>query len=515
MFNRATKIQAVVMLFFRGLLGAVVILFLIFDNAVAKIQARVVTYPIATSILTRLSENFGRESAGYVAPFILESIGHRELEYFCSRRANAADVYVTHRKLTPDDLAQCSKEGITDFIELKMGYAALVVLVTPDLKIGNISYQELYNAATRSKYQSGVVSQNTSAVWHDVEAGGYQLTSDPIIVFIPAQNTGLRGIFDDRILVQGCQANPEILSIKSSRPKLYRDFCQAIRNDNVVTEVDFSEKGFTLPELLANRKGAMILAPASVLDNPELARNVISVDGFRPTRSNVTDEAYPLSAPVFLYVKVSSLQDGGNLRSFLQYLYVAQQRNHAVFDSEGFIPLSPQEITMQIQLLSQSRANYRLEGPSLLSQAAAMVPLPQDVPMPDMPATFQRTPLEQTLNDSFAEAYGFPEEPADVPADVDSPIAPDTLTDPLSSGVSGDDFDMPAMVGDHLTGSPEQTLEAGAGDSGVSMTDLDSSITEDVRTQDPSDDSLEEGREGQPAGEDRARSPAWHRLLGL
>lgn len=377
----------------RSLISAVFLLPGCHSYSYGKLQARIVTHPIATTILTRFSEAYGRKSKKYIAPLVVEAVGSHSITNFCSHRTNAADILVAHRRLTPQDLAKCGTEGISDFLELRMGFGAVIALASSGLNIKNISHDELYSAVTKYKYKQGNILQNTTLVWNEVSSNNNTLPSEPIEVFAPAPNTDLRDVFEDRVLVHGCQTNKQISAIRDKKPKLYRDLCLSVRGDAQLKEVNFAAVETSPSQLLKDHHGVIVFAPASALSQADLLNNLISVDGFKPTPENITSDDYPLSAPIYLYVKISTLQSSKGLQNFLKYIYSSQNTDITRLSAAGFIPLSPQEMSQQFQLVAQGSANFHLEGPSFFHKLMPKMEFANTATEPEMPATFQDTPL--------------------------------------------------------------------------------------------------------------------------
>jgi phosphate transport system substrate-binding protein len=331
------------------------------EIAAAKIQPKIMTHPIANTVLAQFSDAYGYKSKKYIAPLIIKALDQNALASFCSKKINAPDVYVASRKLLPEDLIMCNKEGINDFIELRMGFGGLLVLASPSLNLKNISLPDLYKIVAKFDYKNGLVIPNTTQRWGDISQNGDLLTSAPILIFVPHKSSDLRDIFEDRILGEGCQTLPHITKINLANPKLYKELCLDTRADNVLTEINLSDKESIPSVLLARKKGRITFAPLSAFLQPDLVKNLVAINGFIPTIDTIKNAKYPLSAPIYLYVKISSLKATPALQSFLKYIYSIQNKDHSVLDATGYVPLSPEEMTEQFHLVSQGKANYRLE----------------------------------------------------------------------------------------------------------------------------------------------------------
>jgi phosphate transport system substrate-binding protein len=81
---------------------------------------------------------------------------------------------------------------------------------------------------------------------------------------------------------------------------------------------------------------------AYYLENEETLK-ALSVDGIAPTPANVENGTYkPLSRPIFIYVKKSSLTGNPQVRSFVEFVL-----NNApdIVPEVGYVPLSEARYT--------------------------------------------------------------------------------------------------------------------------------------------------------------------------
>jgi phosphate transport system substrate-binding protein len=76
---------------------------------------------------------------------------------------------------------------------------------------------------------------------------------------------------------------------------------------------------------------------AYYLENED-ALKAVAVNGVLPTPEHVTDGTYtPLSRPLFMYVKKSSLDDNAQVRSFMEYVL---DNAPEIVPEVGYVPLS-------------------------------------------------------------------------------------------------------------------------------------------------------------------------------
>lgn len=368
----------------------------------AKLQARIISYPIANSILSKFSDAYGSKSKNNMAPLIVRGIGIRSISNFCDANQSSPDVLVANRRLDSSDFQTCSAQGVHDLVELELGYGAIVVLASPDLKLSNLSSQDLYMAVTKLVYRDGRVRPNTVYTWSELSGNGYDLPGVPIHVKVPEANADLRDVFEDRILVNGCQMNPQISALRTDQPKLFRDLCLGVRSDSAVDDLDskYQGAGADLLGLVSSKKGVVVFASPDVLLVPGIDRYVVAIDGHKPTYEAIRDDSYPLSAPIYMYVKLSSLKTVKSLKSFLRYIFSSQNQATHVSESSGFLSLDDSARARQFEMINAGWANFKLEGPDLVDQALDFIrnpgiKLPDSPREPEMPDAFVGTPLDK------------------------------------------------------------------------------------------------------------------------
>ncbi len=365
----------------------------------AKMQAKVVSYPIANTILSQFADAYGARSKKNLAPLIVKGIGARSISNFCGMDENQPDVLVAHRRLTTSDLHPCSLNHLNDFVELELGHGGIVVLASPDLKLSNISAQELYSAISKLTYRDGRVAMNGVYTWSELSSSGYDLPAVPLKVLIPGANADLRDVFEDRILVNGCQADPKILALRAEQPKLFRDLCLGVRSDRAVDDLKQGSRAELL-RMIANERGVVAFAAPDILLEPGVSQYVVAVDGHKPTYKSIRDDSYPLSSPIYMYVKLASLKSIKSLRSFLLYIFSAQNKSAHLSESAGFLSLDDTYRAQQFELVKAGWPNLRLDQTDFVDQALsfvrnARIPLPESPAEPDLPETFAGTPLDQ------------------------------------------------------------------------------------------------------------------------
>lgn len=421
-------------------------------SCAAKMQAKIVSYPIANTILSKFSDAYGRRSKESLAPLVVERIGTRSIVNFCEPDNNSPDVLVAHRRMTFSDLRACSLNHINDFVELELGHGGIVVLASPDLNLTNISARELYSAITKFSYRDGRVKINSVYTWSELSESGYDLPAVPIKVLVPGANADLRDVFEDCVLVKGCHMNPQIMALKTEQPKLFRDLCLGVRSDQAVGDLKQSSNA-DLIKKIASERGVIAFASPDILLDPNAQKYIIAVDGHKPTYESIRDDSYPLSSPIYMYVKMDSLKRVKSLKRFLLYIFSAQNQAAHLSELAGFLSVDDMRRAQQFELLKADRPNFMLDQTDFVDQAISFVrnaklPLPESPVEPELPDAFAGTPLDHRVVGRSDQGF-----------DSQAPTIEPTIDDQLQNtkGESGNLEAMPFEedIGDINSGADE------------------------------------------------------------
>lgn len=392
----------------------------------AKMQAKIASYPIANTILSKFSDAYGRRSKKNLAPLVVERVGGRSVDNFCEFDNNSPDVFVVHRRMTASDLRACSLNDVNDFVELELGHGGIVVLASPDLGLTNISAQELYSAIAKFSYRDGRVKINSVYTWSEFSGAGYELPAVPIKVLVPGANADLRDVFEDCVMVKGCHMNPQIMALKAEQPKLFRDLCLGVRSDKAVDDLKQNSSA-DLIKKIASERGIIIFASPDILLDPNAQKYIIAVDGHKPTYESIRDDSYPLSSPIYMYVKMDSLKKVKSLKSFLLYIFSAQNQAAHLSESAGFLSVDDTRRAQQFDLIKADRPNFMIDKTDFIDQAISFVrnarlPLPESPVEPGLPDTFAGTPLDHRVVEGGDQSF-----------DPQAPAIESTIDDQLQS----------------------------------------------------------------------------------
>jgi phosphate transport system substrate-binding protein len=293
-------------------------------DAGARDQIRVVgsstVYPFATAV----AEHFGKAS-GFKSP-VVESIGTGGgLKLFCaSLDASSPDIATASRRIRPSEIATCAENNVTEIAEITIGYDGLVIAKARSSTPLQLTHQQLFLAIAKTVPQGGRLVANPYRRWRDIAAS---LPDEKILIFGPAPNHGTRDSLVDLVMTQACQEFP---TIKAIDPSERRKICAAVREDGAFVDVS-QNYSITLQKLIMEPQAVGIL-PFSYIDQNNDKIQAAVFDGQIASYDNIFSGRYPLSRPLFLYVKNAHLDTTTGLRD-----YIADFTSDKTWSENGYL----------------------------------------------------------------------------------------------------------------------------------------------------------------------------------
>jgi phosphate transport system substrate-binding protein len=310
----------------RQFLFANAILFAVqmFAAAEAQDQVRVVgsstVYPFATAV----AEHFGKTS-GYKSP-VVESIGTGGgLQLFCaSLDATSPDIATASRRIRATEIAACASHGVKEIAEIIIGFDGMVIGNAQSDKPLHLTHRQLFLAIAKTVPQGGKLVANPFRRWRDIDAA---LPDERILVFGPALNHGTRDSLVELVMSQACH---EFTAIQALDSGAQEKICGSIREDGAF--VDVSQNYAISLQKMIQEPHAVAILPFSYFDQNGDKVQAATFDGIEPTYDRIFSGQYPLSRPLFLYVKVAHLNITAGLRD-----YIADFTSEKAWSKDGYL----------------------------------------------------------------------------------------------------------------------------------------------------------------------------------
>lgn len=320
--------------------AAAVASFAIASAAEARDQIRMVgsstVYPFATTV----AEHFGK--IGKFKTPVVESTGSGGgLKLFCSGIGpDFPDVTNASRRIKASEVEMCAKNGVTDIVEVKIGYDGIVIANAKTAPRLTITLKDLYLALAKEVPDGeGKFKPNTAVTWKDVNPA---LPNTKIEVLGPPPTSGTRDAFAELALEGGCKTFPWIADMKAKDKKAYKKVCHTIREDGAYIEAGENDN-LIIAKLAANTSAFGVFGYSFLDQNSDKVQGSV-VNGIEPTFDNIAGGKYPVSRPLQFYVKKAHVAQIPGIKDYLaEFTSEKAWSKSGYLADKGLIPMSDAE----------------------------------------------------------------------------------------------------------------------------------------------------------------------------
>lgn len=296
-------------------------------------------YPFATVV----AERFGRGS-DFKTPKVESTGSGGGLKLFCDGiGADHPDIANSSRAIKRSEVEACRSNGVDEIIEVKIGYDGIVVANAAAAVSIQLTRRDLYLALAKEVPGDvdGELIENPHQTWQDVNAS---LPAQKIEVLGPPPTSGTRDAFVELAMEGGCQSIPWIKALKGSDGDKYKAVCHTIREDGAFIEVGENDN-LIVQKLQANPSAFGIFGFSFLDQNADKVKGA-GIDGTTPTFDAIADGSYPVSRPLYFYVKKAHVDVIPGLKGFLrEFTSNRAWGEEGYLSDRGLIPMPTAERT--------------------------------------------------------------------------------------------------------------------------------------------------------------------------
>ncbi|MGC1427345.1 MAG: substrate-binding domain-containing protein [Albidovulum sp.] len=230
---------------------------------------------------------------------------------------NTIDIANSSSRIKQSDIDLCTTNGVGDIMEVRIGYDGIVFASDIDGVEFTFSAADWYNALAANVMKDGALVANTNKTWADVNA---DLAAQDILAFIPGTKHGTREVFDTKVIEAGCEetgAHEAFLAANGGDEKAAASSCMELRTDGVSVDID-GDYTETLARIEANTNGIGVFGLSFYQNNTDKLR-VATMGGVVPTVETISTGDYPVSRPLYFYVKTAHLGVIPGLQEYLDF----------------------------------------------------------------------------------------------------------------------------------------------------------------------------------------------------
>ena len=289
------------------------------NTAAARDQIQIVGSSTVYPFSTIVAERFGNRGK-YKTP-VIESTGTGGgMKLFCAGvGANTPDVSNASRAMKDSEWEICQKNGVTDIIEVAFG--------NDGIAFANAKGGPKLNLTRAQLWQALADKGPKPTKWNEIDAS---LPNAKITVLVPPPTSGTRDAWNSLVMKKGCPE--EILKADTKS-------CMILREDGAAVEA--GENDSLIVQKLEANPASFGIFGYSYLDNNRDRIQAATIEGVKIDIDSIQDYSYPVSRPLFFYVKKQHMGVVPGLEEFLME-FTAEDSigDEGYLLDAGLVPLS-------------------------------------------------------------------------------------------------------------------------------------------------------------------------------
>jgi len=292
-------------------------------------------YPFATVV----AEQFGKTTS-FKTPKIESTGSGGGFKLFCAGvGVEHPDITNASRAIKKSEYDKCQANGVKEIVEVKIGYDGIVVANSKKTSPLKLTRQDIYLALAKNvpdpKGAEKLVP-NPYKTWKDVNSA---LPNANIEVLGPPPTSGTRDAFVELVMDKGAKKYPFIASLEK---KAFRAAARTLREDGAYVEA--GENDNLIVQKLNANPDALGIFGFSFLDQNTDTIQGSYIDGVAPTFDAIADGSYPVSRPLFFYVKKTHVGVIPGMQEYLtEFTSEKTWGPDGYLSEKGLIPMPDEE----------------------------------------------------------------------------------------------------------------------------------------------------------------------------
>ncbi|OBY27301.1 substrate-binding domain-containing protein [Leisingera sp. JC1] len=295
--------------------------------AAARDQVQVAGSSTVLPYASIVAEAFG-ENFDFPTPVVESGGSSAGLKRFCEGVGeNTIDVANASRKIKDKEIAACAENGVTDIIEVRIGYDGIVFASDSSANSFEFTPTDWFLALSDKVMVDGELVDNPNQTWADVNA---DFPAVDIQAFVPGTKHGTREVFEDKVILAGCEATGAFEHLLAhaegdsdkAKKKAAEKACIALRTDGKSVDID-GDYTETLARIESNKDGIGVFGLAFYENNTDKLQ-VATMSGIVPSTESIATGEYPVSRPLFFYVKKAHIGVIPGLKEYAEF-FVADE----------------------------------------------------------------------------------------------------------------------------------------------------------------------------------------------
>ncbi|MFL0810747.1 MAG: PstS family phosphate ABC transporter substrate-binding protein [Agarilytica sp.] len=240
------------------------------------------------------------------------------------------DISNASRRIKQSEFDMCQANGVKDIIEVLIGYDGIVLANSVKSKQVSLTRKDIFLALAKKVPNpdgSASLVDNPYKKWSDINKS---LPDADIEVLGPPSTSGTRDAFVELAMEGGCKSFAWIKALKKSDKQRYKEICHILREDGAFIEA--GENDNLIVQKLNTNPAALGIFGFSFLDQNSDKVQASLIDATEPEFETIADGSYPVSRPLYFYVKKAHM---GVIPGIAEYL--AEFTSEKAWGDEGYL----------------------------------------------------------------------------------------------------------------------------------------------------------------------------------
>jgi phosphate transport system substrate-binding protein len=281
--------------------------------AAARDELRIVgsstVFPYTQAVAEQFANNTGAPSP------IVESTGTGGgMKIFCGGIGEQhPDITGASRAMKASEFELCQTNGVTEITEALIGFDGLSMAVSRESEFNwDLTLGDIYLALAAQVPVDGEWKDNPYKMWSEINP---DLPAVEILAYGPPPTSGTRDAWVELAMHAGCEEldfvkdggfDGDWVGENCSRMRTDGPFVEAGENDNLIVQ-----------RIEADSNAFGIFGYSFLFENLDKLKGVL-IEGVEPTMDTIADKSYPVSRPLYFYVKNAHRGVIPNLNEFIE-----------------------------------------------------------------------------------------------------------------------------------------------------------------------------------------------------
>jgi phosphate transport system substrate-binding protein len=228
------------------------------------------------------------------------------------------DITNASRAIQESELENCRKAGVTNITEVKVGYDGIVIAHSKGAEPVEMTEEQIFLALAKCIPADGGTAQgacppgfqpNPYKNWSEIDAS---LPNHRIEVMGPPPTSGTRDAFLELVMDDGCA---EFDAVNALDKDMKKAVCHGLREDGGY--IDAGENDVLIVRKLQANPQAFGIFGFSFLEQNQDTIQGVMIGGVEPSYDVIASGEYPVSRPIFIYVKDAHVDVIPGMKEFL------------------------------------------------------------------------------------------------------------------------------------------------------------------------------------------------------